>query len=155
VRNPDNRYHDIFKLQGLTRISLALHLYSRVGDQSVQGQQRDGELHRRALKCSRVAADFVLRHILRILNSADNESFETDIHPPSKFIEQFKALLNRGPVRLDRWNFFYGLLDCAARICSITIVEEYPAGFEVRMRSIIAKSREVSLRLKTVSNPSS
>ena len=150
----DNRYHDLFKLQGLTRIALALEFYSRIGAQSAESHKSDDGLHTKALKCSRAAADVALGQVLRVLNSEDNECFETDLRRPSKFREQLSAVLDRGPASLDRYNYFYGILDCATQLASITDPERYPDGFEERMRSIVARSRAANLRWKAVSHSS-
>lgn len=150
----DSRYHDLFTIQGLTRIALALEFYSRIGAQSVESQKSDDDLYTKALKCSRAAADVSLGRVLRVLNSEDNECFEIDLRRPSKCREQFSAVLDRGPASLDRYYYFYGILDCAAQLASITDPERYPAGFEERMGSIVARSRVANFRWKAVGNSS-
>ncbi|ERF68589.1 hypothetical protein EPUS_04687 [Endocarpon pusillum Z07020] len=155
----DNRYHDLFKMQGLTRIAVALEFYSRIGAQSVESHKSNDDLHTKALKCSRAAADVALEQVLRVLNSEDNGCFEADLRRPSKFREQLSAVLDRGPASLDRYNYFYGILDCATQLASITDPERYPAGFEERMRLIVARSRVANFRWKALevllANPSS
>jgi hypothetical protein len=130
---------------------VALQLYSQIAAQSAQSHLVDGDLSRRALECSRDIAIVALGQILAILTLADNERFETEVHPPSKFRDQLMALLNRGPAKLDRYHYIYGLLDCASQLGTISGPEKYPKGLEVRMRSIIARSTETTFRWKAVS----
>jgi len=154
AERPENQYRNLFDLQGLTRIVLALQFYSRIAPQPLENGRLDSGLQTRALKYSRDAAPIVLRQILRILNSTENESFEQDVRPPSKLRVQVQALLDRGPTELARWDYFFGLLDCATRICSIIDPGLYPAGFDARLRSIIARTGEARLRWKAVSSSS-
>lgn len=151
TKSPDNRYYDLVRLQGLTRIALALDFYSRIGAQSEESHKSEEKLHTKTLQCSKIAADVALQQILLVLNSKDNECFETDLRPPSRFHEQLSAILDRGPGSLDKFHYFYGLLDCATQLASITDSERYPAGFQRRIRSIVARSRAANFRWKAVS----
>lgn len=154
VQCSNSSNQDLFKLQGLTRIARALHLYSQICIQSAESREGVANPHREALECSKQIALLTLRHILKILNSTINEGFETSVRPPLDLHEQISALFNRGPVKLDRFQYLYGLLDCASQLGCIVGIEEYPNGFAARMRSIIARSGEASFRLKAVSNSS-
>jgi hypothetical protein len=154
AERPENQYRNLFDFQRLTRIVLALRFYSQIAPQPSENGLLDAGLQARALECSKVAAPVVLGQILRILSSTENESFEQNIHPPSRLHEQLLGLLGRGPADLGRWDYFFGLLDCASRLCSITDPGLYPAGFDARLRSITARSGEARLRWKAVSSPS-
>lgn len=108
-------------------------------------------LSERALQCAEDLADIVLRQILVILNQNDNNCFETELHPPSRFRDQICALLNFGPANLGTYHYFYGLLDCASQLGTISGPDRYPAGFGARMRSIISRSTDATFRWKAVS----
>lgn len=155
VNSPNTQYLDLFKLQRLTRMALALDLFVRICGQSPGSVQRDDGLHMRALDCSRKVADIVIRQILRILNSGDNANFEENVNLPSKVLEQLSALFKHAPMKLDKYNYFYGLLDCASQLSTIIEPARYPVGFDSRMKLIIARSKEDSFRWKAVCASSS
>jgi hypothetical protein len=146
-----SRYRDLFKLQGLTRIALALEFYSRIGAQSAEGHPNEDDMPRRALKCSEAAVDVILQQILAILDLKDHEKFEKKLRPSSALADQLKVFLNRGPGSLRKYRLLYGLLDCASQLGSI-MRHHYPPEFEARMMSIIVRSEESSFRWKAVSN---
>ena len=92
--------------------------------------------------------------ILQILNLRENESFESNVHPRHRYLDQISALLNHGPAGLDKYHYFYGLLDCASQLGRIIDPKRYPAGVEERMRQIIERTQsngEASFRWKAVS----
>jgi hypothetical protein len=151
VESPDSRYLDLFELQGLTRIATALRFFSRIAASSSENSERNAALGTWALDCSERVANVALRQILKVLDFASNKGFEKDICRPRKSREQISALLDHGPSSLDKYNYFYGLLDCASQLASIIDHERYPVGFEVRMRLIIASCKEASFRWKAVS----
>ena len=133
VESPDNQYLDL-------------------AASSSESSERNFDLYKWALDCSRGVADVALRQIAKVLDFAKNKHFEKNVSR-HRFREQISALLDDGPSRLDKYNYFYGLLDCASQLASIIDAKRYPDGFEARMRLIIARSEEASFRWKAVSGP--
>lgn len=141
-----NQFESLFGLQELSRIALSLNHFAIVLKASNQAPNSANILFQR----SHQLASAVLRRVYDILNSEPYYQFET--RGPSR--PYLKALLlahvNRGPPRLDKYFFLYGLLDCAAQVARILPPLMMEPDFGERMMQIIRLSSEPSYRWKAV-----
>jgi hypothetical protein len=142
-RVPEKRSDAIFVLQEITRITLASDLYAKIVKSAPGANRRNCN----ALGSPRTLATWILERILSLLNS---EQIEENVSHPATAWNHFLAFINRGPPCFGDYYYLYGLLDCATQLGRILERGMVPSSFEERMRKIIQKSKDPSLRWKAV-----
>jgi len=90
---------------------------------------------------------WILKRLLSLLNT---QIIEENISQPSNTWKNFLAFVNRGPPCFNDYYYLYGLLDCATQLGRILYETAVPHEFEERMREIVKKSKDASLRWKAV-----
>ena len=138
------RSEAVFVLQELTRITLASDLYTKIvkSSSSTAGRRRSD-----ALDPPQALATEILERILCLLN---DDYINENVYQPTTTWERFLAFFNRGPPCLGKYYYLYGLLDCATQLGRILENSMVPRSFAERMREIVQRSRDPSLRWKAV-----
>ncbi|KAH0537561.1 hypothetical protein FGG08_005660 [Glutinoglossum americanum] len=135
-RNPQPRYQVLLGLQDLTRAAVAINLKAKLA--------KDDTLWAFSIKMAR-------RTLRELLNTLGNAA-ELEATPlPSAaqgYWEQFLAIVNRGSPGLNKYFYFYGLLDCAAQLGRILHPDELPAEMKLRMMRLLLGSKVPQFRWK-------
>ena len=140
---PKKRSDTIFVLQEITRITLAFDLYTKV----VKSAPSADQPQHNALGSPRTLVKWILERILLLLS---DEQIEENASHPATAWNHFLAFFNRGPPCFSDYYYLYGLLDCATQLGRILEKAMLPSSFEEKMREIIQKSKDPSLRWKAV-----
>jgi hypothetical protein len=90
---------------------------------------------------------WILERLLLLLKT---QTIEENISQPSNTWKNFLTFVNRGPPCFNDYYYLYGLLDCATQLGRILDETTVPLEFEERMREIVKKSKDASLRWKAV-----
>ena len=140
-RTPNELFQALCTLHELTRITVAFQFYANVVALS------DEAAH---LGMIQELATIILAKILSILD--DNPGFEDGVRPRTRYQEYFVSFFNTGPSNLDRFLYFYGLLDCVSQLSKILNLDGFAPRLSKRMKRIVASSQEPSYRWKAVSS---
>lgn len=144
----DAKYYDLIRIQTLTRVSLTLYRFLKVA--SLPGSHIATDIADRVHQSYVDIGKHILGEILAIWQAHENRQFETYISRPRQFSEKLRAVFNYGPTVLDKYHYFYGLLDCASQLSAILDPDSHSPEFAKRVGSIIKTSKEDSFRWKAV-----
>ncbi|KAG9230140.1 hypothetical protein BJ875DRAFT_499399 [Amylocarpus encephaloides] len=133
---------DVFVIQELTRIALALSLKSQVSNASNRGTVEEYET-----SDGDKLASWILDTIYLLL---EDYPIEEDVTRPAKVWNWFLAILKRKASGFSDYYYLYGLLDCAVQVGRIVEVEAIPTDLIQRVQTIIGKSVDSSIRWKAM-----
>jgi hypothetical protein len=128
----------------MTRITLAFDLYTKVS----KGALSDADRKRfYVLDSPQSLATWILERILSLLN---DDQIEGNVYRPDRARQHILAFFSHGPPCFGDYYYLYGLLDCATQLGRILEKDMVSSFFVERMRKIIRKSKDPSLRWKAV-----
>lgn len=147
--SPSERYQALFVLQRLTSASVAFNLISNVRNSAGSLNEEQQANVSAVYECSLNLAGVALHKILLELDK--HGDYEYNVRPRSTSWDYFLAIIERGPPSMDLFLYIYGLMDCAAKLCSILPYAMLRREFRTRMTKIICRNGEERYRWKAVS----
>ena len=139
-RTPNELYRELFAIQRLASVSLALKLYGRV-------LETDPNLAARANEVIELSKPLALSVFDQAASVLDQFNDDESINPPSTFWENFLATTSRGPSKFTDYYYLYGCLDVLSQMCGEF---ELPDSISTILTSMATEKTEPTFRWKAL-----
>ncbi|KAH0565496.1 hypothetical protein GP486_001105 [Trichoglossum hirsutum] len=137
-RDPQPRHQVLLGLQDLTRAAVAINFKAKY--------TKDDRLWAFSIKM----AKRTLRELLNTLGNASGLEATPPLSVAQGYWEKLLAILNRGSPGLNKYFYFFGLLDCAAQLGRILDSDDLPSEMKLGMKKLFLESNVPQLRWKAI-----